>query len=61
MSTAPLATGTDAAGAGPWDEAREPAEPLSEGVYARLPWHLAGQRSELLAALGSRAALARAG
>jgi pyruvate dehydrogenase E1 component alpha subunit/2-oxoisovalerate dehydrogenase E1 component alpha subunit len=30
-------------------------ESMFEGVYARLPWHLAEQRSELLAILGGRA------
>jgi pyruvate dehydrogenase E1 component alpha subunit/2-oxoisovalerate dehydrogenase E1 component alpha subunit len=38
-----------------------PAESLFEGVYARLPWHLAEQRSELLATLEGRAAVPRDG
>ena len=66
MSTAPLATGRDAAGVGPCDEACEPAllhelpvQSLFEGVYARLPCHLTGQRSDSPSVLGSRAALAR--
>ncbi|NMO15180.1 3-methyl-2-oxobutanoate dehydrogenase [Pyxidicoccus fallax] len=35
------------------------AESMFEGVYARLPWHLAEQRSELLSVLGSRAPVPR--